>query len=59
MSNITFVALPDELICILGQVPYHLQEVVGVPGNRLTKGQTLGAHVEPKEKIMKKIILTD
>lgn len=49
-GNVAFVAEPDELTGVLCHIPYHLQEVDGVLSNRLTKGQTLGTHMEPKEQ---------
>lgn len=49
-GNVAFVAEPDEVIGILSHIPYHLQEVHRALSNRLTKGQTLSTHVEPKEK---------
>lgn len=54
-GNVAFVAEPDEVIGILSHVPYHLQEVHRALSNRLTKGQTLSTHVEPKEKQKKTI----
>lgn len=53
---VAFVAEPDEVIGILCHIPYHLQEVVWVLSNRLTKGQCLNTHVEPREKHKKKAI---
>lgn len=35
-GNAAFVAEPDELIAVFGHIQYHLQEVDGVLGNRLT-----------------------
>lgn len=52
---VAFVAEPDEVIGILCHIPYHLQEVVWVLSNRLTKGQCLNTHVEPQEKHKKTI----
>lgn len=52
---VAFVAEPDEVIGILCHIPYHLQEVVRVLSNRLTKGQCLNTHVEPREKHKKTI----
>lgn len=48
--NSAFVAAPDEVVGVLRHVPYHLQEVDRLLSNRLTKGQTLGTHMEPTEK---------
>lgn len=45
-----FVAQPDEVVGIVCQIPYHLQEVLGVLSNRLTKGQCPNTHMEPQQK---------
>lgn len=49
-GNVAFVAEPDESIGVFSYIQYHPQEVDRVLSNRLTKGQTLGTHVEPNEK---------
>lgn len=38
------------MIGIVSHIPNHLQEVHRVLSNSLTKGQTLGTHIEPTEK---------
>lgn len=54
-GKVAFVAEPNELICILGHVPYHLHEVGRILGSCLAKGQTLGAHMEPERRKTKKL----
>lgn len=49
-AKVAFVAASDELVAVLGHLPYQLQKEDGVLGNGLTKGQTLGTDVKSEEE---------